>query len=107
MGRMGRLFNAAARRANRTLADVKGVGVAVPGMLDVQHGVVVNAANLEGWKDVPLAEMVATTSGIKSVVIENDANAALLAEVWVGVAQGKNHVAMLTLDDGVGGAIMC
>jgi glucokinase len=36
----------------------------------------------------------------------NDAHAALLGEAWVGAARGREHVVLLTLGTGVGGAIM-
>jgi len=41
------------------------------------------------------------------IVLERDANAALLAEIWVGAARGKENVVMLTLGTGVGGALFC
>jgi len=43
----------------------------------------------------------------RCVVLDNDANTALLAEVWIGAARGKENVVMITLGTGVGGAMIC
>ena len=40
------------------------------------------------------------------VTVTNDANAALLGEVWQGAARGRRHVVLLTLGTGVGGAVL-
>eukprot|EP00913_Durusdinium_trenchii_P019104 g17954.t1 len=41
------------------------------------------------------------------VTLENDTNAALLAEAWTGAAAGIKHIVLLTIGTGIGGAIMC
>jgi len=88
---------------------VAGIGVCTPGLLDVKTGVVASAANLKGWTNVPLTKILATTLGVDptKVFLEQDGNAALLAELWVGAAKGQKNVVMLTLGTGVGGAILC
>ena len=42
----------------------------------------------------------------RSVPLVNDANAALLAEAWLGAARGRREVLMLTLGTGVGGGVL-
>lgn len=74
------------RRAEQLLAgcsagwgDVAGVGIASPGPLDLRRGRIIKAANLPGWIDVPLRDLMAEATG-RPVFLDNDANAAALGE---------------------------
>lgn len=95
--------------AGRSMGEVNGIGVCTPGLLNVKQGMVVATANLRGWVKIPITKLVAKEMKIDEdrVVLERDANTALLAEVWVGAARGKDNVVMLTLGTGVGGAMFC
>jgi len=95
--------------AGRSMDEVVGIGVCTPGLLSVKRGIVEATANLRGWVNVPITKLVANEMGMDEsrVVLDNDANTALLAEVWVGAARGKENVVMLTLGTGVGGAMFC
>ena len=64
----------------------------------------VKAGNL-GWLDVPLRAMLEAALSIP-VWVDNDAQAALAAEVRYGVCKGLRHVVYLTLGTGVGGALL-
>jgi len=87
-----------------------GIGVGSPGGLDCDMGVVRVAANFPLWDHVHLCAMVEASMEVSRegsavpVVLENDANAALLAEVWCGAAANKTNAAMITLGSGIGGA---
>lgn len=98
----------ALKAAGRSMSEVHGIGVCTPGLLNVKQGMVVAAANLRGWDKIPITRLVAEEMKIAEnrVVLERDANTALLAEVWVGAARGRDNVVMLTLGTGVGGAIL-
>lgn len=80
------------------------IGIACAGTVDAEHRHVVKSPNLP-LDNFPLAEALQSALGLE-VVLENDANAALLAEVTVGAASGLKHVVMLTLGTGVGGGIL-
>jgi predicted NBD/HSP70 family sugar kinase len=87
-------------------ADVLGVTVAVPGLVDRDAGTVVTAPNLH-WQDVPLAARVrrllaGTVPVSLPVYIDNDANCAARAEVDRGAAQGLADVLYLTGTVGLG-----
>lgn len=99
----------ALQAAGRSMDEVVGIGVCTPGLLNVKQGIVDATANLRGWVKVPITKLVAEEMGMEGsrVVLENDANTALLAEVWVGAARKKENVVMLTLGTGVGGAMFC
>ncbi|NLV72531.1 MAG: ROK family protein [Actinobacteria bacterium] len=82
----------------------KAVGLACAGTVDAQRGVVVGSPNLP-LVDTPVAAMMEKALRLR-VVLENDANAAVLAETVAGAAMGFRHVVMLTLGTGVGGGIL-
>ena len=94
------------RRAMTQFADFApgAVGLACAGTVDSDRGVVVTSPNLP-LREVPLAPPLREAFGVP-VVLENDANAALLGESVAGAAQGLRHVIMLTLGTGVGGALL-
>ncbi len=76
-----------------------GVGCVAPGIIDVQSGLVLSAANLD-WRDVPLRSMLAEAFGVP-VAIENDVNAAAIAESEYGAGRGTHSVVYLTVSTGV------
>lgn len=82
-------------------------GVACGGPLDVAAGVVTSPPNLPGWHDVPLARLVSRTLGIPAIV-DNDATAAALAELWYGwgATRGVANIVYLTVSTGVGGGLI-
>ncbi len=85
--------------------DVAAIGLCVPGPLNPKTGVVFNPPNLPGWLNVPLAELVAARHGVPCLV-ENDANAAGLAEARYGAARGYSTVFYVTLSTGIGSGIV-
>ncbi|KAK1948246.1 Glucokinase [Phytophthora citrophthora] len=68
------------------LGDLEAVGVGCPGVLEA-GGIIRAAANFPSWMDVPLQQLFSETLG-RPVTVCNDADAAILAEQWVGTAKG-------------------
>lgn len=99
------------RRIKQTLADKEigscaGVGVVVPGMVDLALGRVLHAPTL-GWRDVSLRDPLAAALGIP-VQIENSGKACALAQLWTTrseVAASANSV-FVSISDGVGTGIV-
>jgi glucokinase len=85
--------------------DVAACGIGAPGPLDWRSGIVFSPANLPGWRDVPLAEILTKRLGVQCFV-ENDANAACYGEFWRGAGQGADNMCLLTLGTGLGGGIV-
>src|ERR1039458_7596181 len=86
-------------------APLLGIGIGVPGIIDMQTGLVRESPNLPDWVDYPAR--AAIEQRLKTVVIlENDANVAALGEKWLGAAKDYDHMAMLTLGTGVGGGLV-
>jgi len=84
---------------------VGGIGMCAPGPLSPTTGVVINPPNLPGWRNVPLARRVEKLFGLPAKV-ENDANAAGLAEVLFGAAVGYRDVFYVTVSTGIGTGII-
>lgn len=84
--------------------DVDAVGVGTAGFVDRGRSTVVFAPNL-AWRDEPVRKLLEDRIG-RSVVVENDANAAAWAELTVGAARGHRDVVMVTVGTGIGGAIV-
>jgi glucokinase len=81
-----------------------GVGAGAPGPLDTSSGMVLLTPNL-GWVDYPLAARLREGLGLP-VVIDNDANCAVLGEWWMGAARGTRHAIGFTIGTGIGGGII-
>jgi glucokinase len=86
-------------------SNLRGFGVAVPGLVDAAAGVVLTAGNLAGWSRVPLCDLLDAQLHIP-VVIEHDANAAALGERWRGAAQDLQSFAFVALGTGIGVGIV-
>lgn len=91
--------------AQLTTADIGGVGVGCGGPLDPNTGMVYSPANLPGWDELPLASLLERELGLP-VWIDNDANAAALAEYWLGAGCGCDPMIYLTISTGVGGGVI-
>ncbi|MFH1877590.1 MAG: ROK family protein [Candidatus Omnitrophota bacterium] len=88
-----------------TIEDIEGIGLCAPGPLDPVAGIVHNPPNLPGWKEVPLSAMAEKEFKVKAR-LENDANAAGMAEVKWGAAKGYKNVFYVTVSTGIGTAII-
>ena len=81
------------------------VGVGAPGMVD-RNGRLCFAPNLPQAHGVDWTELIGDRLPGRAVLIENDANFAVLAEHRLGAARGHRHVLMVTLGTGIGGGIV-
>ncbi len=93
------------KRNNLTLEDIKSVGIATPGTVDIDTGMVIYSNNIP-MKNFPMVEVYRSFLPIEKIYIENDANAAALGEALAGSAKGSDTSVMITLGTGVGGGII-
>ncbi len=87
------------------LSEVLYAGIATPGTANRDTGIVEYANNLP-FLQFPLADTFRKYLPVPRVLIENDANAAALAEALVGVAKDTRYSVMITLGTGIGGGIV-
>jgi glucokinase len=85
---------------------IRGIGICAPGPLDPHTGVVVNPPNVPCWRNFPLAAEVAKVYDVP-VKVENDANAAALAEGIWGAGRGFHHIFYATIGTGIGTGLVC
>jgi glucokinase len=81
------------------------IGICAPGPLDPKSGVVLNPPNLPCWRNFPLGAKVSEKYRLP-VKVDNDANAAALAETLWGAARGYHYVFYATLGTGIGSGIV-
>jgi len=84
---------------------VQSIGICAPGPLDPKTGIVLNPPNLPCWRNFPLAEKIAGKYSIPAKV-DNDANAAALAETIWGAAKGFRYVFYATVGTGIGTGVV-
>src|SRR6476660_9521255 len=82
-----------------------GAGIGVPGIIDVEAGMMRMSANLPGWSEYPVRDEIERCLGAR-VFLDNDANVAALGEKWLGAGRDADNMAMITLGTGIGGAIV-
>ena len=84
--------------------DIAAVGVAAAGFIDRDRATVIHAPNI-AWRNEPLKATLESRIDAP-VIIENDANAAGWAEFRFGAGRDVEHMVMLTMGTGVGGAVV-
>ncbi len=83
---------------------VEGVGFGIPCMIDHERGTAVMSIHLP-ISDLPFQAVMAERLGLP-VFVDNDANAAMLAEWRFGAAAGARDAVLLTLGTGIGGGLV-
>lgn len=84
--------------------EISAVGFGIPSLIDRQRGVAASTVHLP-LEDVPFRDLMSERLGLP-VALDNDANAALVAEHRFGAARGADNAVLLTLGTGVGSAIV-
>ncbi len=82
-----------------------GAGIGVPGIIDMRTGMMRKSANLPGWSEYPVRDVIERRLGAR-VFLDNDAKMAAFGEKWLGAGREVDNMAMITLGTGIGGAII-
>jgi glucokinase len=96
---------AAADSWNSDGPRIAAAAIMVPGTVDNENAAVVQAPNLPSLSNFPLKAVLEKRLGWP-VLLENDANAAAVGEMWLGAARGCRDVVSVTLGTGVGGGVI-
>jgi predicted NBD/HSP70 family sugar kinase len=104
---LARLATAELELARTEGLRVFGIGIAVPGLVDVGPGVLLRAPNL-GWQGVAIARELAERLDMPELVVrvENEANLAALSELWHGGARNRRSFVYVFGEIGVGAGIV-
>ena len=87
------------------LGQVDAVGIASPGPMSVQRGMMLEPPNLRGWVNVPVQAWLREDLG-RPTFINNDANACAQAEWLFGSCAGADSLVYLTMSTGMGGGVV-
>lgn len=101
---MGRAVRKVVREAAIPARRMLGVGLACPGPIDQELGLVLYPPRLAGWDRVPLAAMLEENTGTR-VTMDNDATAAAIGERWSGVAKNIGNFVYIYMGTGIGGGL--
>jgi glucokinase len=82
-----------------------GVGIGIPGYIQIETGVLMGASNLPGLEGFPVRDAIQKRLGT-TIILENDANAAALGEKWMGAGRAVKDLVLITLGTGIGGGII-
>jgi glucokinase len=84
---------------------VDSIGVSAAGFISSDRKTILATPNIAGWNGVNLDRELNEILG-KTIVLENDANAAAWGEFKFGAGRGRNDLMLLTLGTGVGGGLI-
>ena len=93
------------KEAQTEFGSVSAVGIAIPGLINKEHGGVAYSINIPEHSSLNISEAVRSATGLP-VTVENDANAAAYAEFMIGAGKGTSSMFYATIGDGVGGAFI-
>jgi predicted NBD/HSP70 family sugar kinase len=91
---------------DRCEGSIEGIGISLPGLVESWKGNVLNIPHLN-WHNPKIVETIEKATGLP-VVVENDTNAAALAELWLGRPEIKNvrDFVVVLIHNGIGTGIV-
>lgn len=103
---LGEVMSLIKKLSSRSRGSIEAVGVSLPGLVDPSTGNAVYVPYFK-WRDIPIAKKIEEAVGLP-VIIDNDANAVALAELWFGrpeVSDARDFILVLVAE-GVGTGII-
>jgi glucokinase len=106
MVRMADLINDVITSSEFQKSDIGGIGIGVPGVLDLERGLVLFLPNLPGnWPKVPLRDTIENRVGLPTFLL-NDVRSMTLAEWTYGAGRGVDTIACFAIGTGIGGGLV-
>jgi len=93
-------------KRNLSRQQIDAIGIGFGGPVDAWHGLTKKSYQVSGWDDFPLTTWMSERLGVPLVVLENDADAAGLAESRFGAGFGYSPLLYVTVGSGIGGALI-
>jgi glucokinase len=87
------------RNADQLGLHIRGIGVEVPGIVQLETGLVLRASSIQ-WKDIPLKERLVIEFGLP-VFVDNDVKQSTLGEAWFGAGKQATNVVLLAIGTGM------
>jgi glucokinase len=105
LGQLCKAVQAAIDKAGLDLKQIKAIGVATPGLMDIPAGIMTRPVNMTTLVNVPVRDHIQETFKIPTA-FQNDANAAAYGEFWAGAGRGTKSLVLFTLGTGIGCGIV-
>jgi glucokinase len=106
MERMADLFLNVIEESGIKKENIGGIGIGVPGVLDLEKGETLFLPNLPGtWPNVPLRDTIARLTGLQTALL-NDVRSITNGEWRFGAGQGVDTVAVFAIGTGIGGGLV-
>lgn len=103
--RIATAIRALIKEKSYTASSLMSAVIGAPGMTNIDKGIVLEAANLEGWINVPARDILQRELNV-TTLIENDVNLAAIGERWRGCAKGVRDFVFISLGTGIGSGIV-
>jgi glucokinase-like ROK family protein len=87
------------------MADVTGIGVGVPGPVNVSLGIVSSPPIMPGWDGFPIRQQIEARWG-RPTTLDNDANLGALGEWAFGGGQGESNLVYIKIGTGIGCGVL-
>jgi len=106
LGRVCNLLEKILREKGLNPANLRGIGIGVPGPVDFSNGTVVSPPIMPGWDRYPVIQTVQQWFPSANVVIDNDVNVMALGEMNQGMGMGVNNLIFVKMGTGIGAGII-
>jgi len=106
LGRVCNLLEKLLREKGLNPANLRGIGIGVPGPVDFSNGTVVSPPIMPGWDRYPVIQTVQQWFPCANVVIDNDVNVMALGEINQGAGKGVNNLIFVKIGTGIGAGII-
>ena len=103
--RMYELVCSMLKQSKLTKTDITGMGIGVPGLLDIKEGISFFSPNFPDWENVPIVKWFMDRLQFP-VYIDNDVRMNLYGERYLGAGIGYQNIVLITLGTGLGSGIM-
>src|SRR5512141_1735410 len=106
MRRMADLFLELIQSAGMQKENIGGIGIGVPGVLDLEKGEVLFLPNLSGtWPHVPMSATITKLTGLSTTLL-NDVRSITNGEWLFGAGRGVDTMAVFAIGTGIGGGLV-
>lgn len=105
LGQLCEAVRLSASKAGVELKQIRAIGVATPGLMDIPKGLLTHPVNMPALRNVPVRDFVQNHFNIPTA-FQNDANAAAYGEFWAGAGRGAKSLVLFTLGTGIGCGIV-
>ena len=104
--RMADLFLNVVKTSGLKITDIGGIGIGVPGKIDIENGRTVFLPNLYGhWENAPVAEKIKEYTSLSTYLL-NDVRAITFGEWKFGAGRGVQSMAVVAIGTGIGGGLV-